>query len=146
MSYSGAGIYGIYNVMENKIYIGASYNIASRFSQHKYCFSVKSKANPMYDKPVEDFVFLVLQKMSNEEFQKYGGIVEHLFIIQAQYKWMGIYNQNKLNTDATFEVLSAIKAESKLYSAIREELKVRPWTIRYMNEKSRKKLLENRTA
>ncbi len=36
MAYNGAGIYGLYNVMEHKIYIGKSVHIANRISEHKY--------------------------------------------------------------------------------------------------------------
>ena len=143
MKYHGAGIYALYNVMKNKIYIGASCHIEQRFSAHKSNFRAHSQSNPMYEEPIDDFAFLVLQKMTANEYKKYGSLMELLFIIQAQQSGMKVYNQNKLRKDATDNVLGTLKVEEMLYGAIREKLNVRPWTIKMMNEKSKRSICDN---
>lgn len=141
MAYSGAGVYGLYNVVENKIYIGISANIEKRFSQHRAYFSCKSKSNPMYSKPIEDFTFLVLDKLSQDEFERFGGILEHLFIIQARRSKLGLYNRNKTSEDATGDFLWLMNTDGKLKEAVSEDLGVNLWAVPMMLEKSRKKLL-----
>ena len=143
MKYHGAGVYALYNVMKNKIYIGISTNIESRFSSHRSNFRTHSESNPMYDEPIDDFAFLILQKMKENEYKKYGSLMEFLFVIQAQKSGMEVYNQNKLQKDATNNVLGTLKVEEMLYGAIREKLNVRPWTIKMMNEKSKRSLCDN---
>ena len=146
MAYKGAGIYGLFNVMENKIYIGASSNIAGRFATHKRNFRVKSKTNTMYNEPIENFVFLILDKMKQDEFAKYGDMVEQLFIAQAQRNNFGVYNQNKTDEDVTWRARSVFQTEEKLYGAIQNSCHVLPWTIRMMSERKRRAVLENISA
>jgi group I intron endonuclease len=146
MEYQGAGIYGLFNVMENKIYIGASSNIERRFANHKQNFRSKSKANPMYSEPIENFVFLILDKMTPAEFAKYGDMVEQLFIAQAQRNNFGVYNRNKTDEDVTWRARSVFQTEEKLYGAIQNNCHVLPWTIRMMSERKRRAVLENISA
>lgn len=143
MAYNGAGIYGLYNVVENKIYIGASAHIENRFSQHRSYFSSKHGSNPMYQEPVENFKFLLLDKLSQEEFERFGGVLEHLFIIQAMRSKLGLYNQNKTSEDATGDFLWLMKTEEKLRGAVTESLGVKLWAIPMMSLKSRISLLSD---
>ena len=143
MAYKGAGIYGLYNVMENKIYIGASISINGRFKTHISNFSAKSKSSMMYSEPIENFVFLVLQKMTDEEFEKYGALLEHLFIIKAQERHIGVYNRNKLWKDATADVLGTLKIDEKLIESIKEKCGRSPTIIGMMSYESRKEVLDN---
>ena len=93
MAYNGAGIYGIYNVVDNKIYIGKSTHIHNRLSSHRSCFNRKMGNSIMYKEPIEKFVFCVILKLSDVEYKRYGDFFESIFIIQARDEHhMGLYN------------------------------------------------------
>lgn len=146
MAYSGACIYGLYNVMESKIYIGESANIEKRFYAHKRNFALKSNANPMYQEPIENFIFIVLLEMTSDEHEKMGEFLESLFIAKALREKMGLYNRNKLNEDVTGEALFFFKIWDSIDDAIQKEVGQPPWVLRMMSEKSRRKMLENISA
>lgn len=146
MAYSGAGVYGLYNVMENRIYIGESANIEKRFCEHRRNFASKSTVNPMYQEPVENFAFLVLCEMSTEEHAKAGGFIESLFIAKALRERMGIYNQNKVKADITGEALFYFNIWDAIDNAIREEVGQPPWVLRMMSEKSREQVVKSLSA
>lgn len=140
--YGGSGIYGIYDVTKNKIYVGASSNIQSRFAQHRSNFRSKSKANPMYQEPIEHFVFLVLYKMSKKDFAKHGRMFEDLFIASAIRDSMKLYNQNKVNGDATGSVLFSFGIYDRIKESIHSEIGYAPWMLNMMKMKNRMKVLE----
>lgn len=140
MVYHGAGIYGIYNVMEDKIYIGASSDIEKRFSQHRSNFRKRSNANPMYKEPLEHFVFLVLRKMTGEEYTKYGSLFEQLFIERAKTDRMPVYNQ--VNTDGViYSVFHAFGMLDTIQNEIQKECGTRRCWLKQMNIKSKKEVL-----
>lgn len=140
--YNGAGIYGLYNIMEGTLYIGASSNIQARFAQHRHRFRSRSEINPMYREPVENFAFVVLYKMSRTDFEKYGTMFEDLLIASAVRDNMKLYNQNKVYRDATGSVLFAFGIYDAIKKSIQSEVGHTPWMINMMNRKSRLKVLE----
>lgn len=140
--YKGAGIYGLYNIMEGTLYIGASANIQTRFAQHRSRFRSRSEINPMYKEPVENFVFVVLYKMSKPDFEKYGTMFEDLLIASAVRDNMKLYNQNKVYRDATGSVLFAFGIYDAIKKSIQSEVGRTPWMLNMMNRKSRLKVLE----
>lgn len=92
--YTGAGIYALVNVMDASIYIGKSQNIHTRFQAHRSNFKRKANVNEMYCSPIEDFVFLILYKMNDYEFNKFGAIVENIYIRYIQQRWsFKLYNR-----------------------------------------------------
>lgn len=140
--YNGAGIYGLYNVLSGKIYIGASSSIGARFAQHRNNFRIKSKINSMYQEPVEHFVFLVLYKMSKAEFTKHGPMFEDLFIASAVRDNMRLYNRNKVNDDATGSVLFSFGIYDAIKKRIQAETGHSPWVLAMMKKENRVKVLE----
>lgn len=81
VDYSGPGIYALYNVVKNKIYIGRSKNIKRRIQDHVRLFKEKkSEQNPMYSDNIEDFAFMVLHKQTEKEYETYGTILEHIYM------------------------------------------------------------------
>lgn len=140
-TYNGAGIYGLYNLMDDAIYIGASQNIAARFTQHRWNFKNKSKVNPMYNEPIDNFVFLVLYKMSKKDFKQFGIMFEALFITKAKFDRMKLYNGNKVSDNATGYVLSAFGIWDRIKESIIEETGANPWQIRLMTDNTKKKIL-----
>lgn len=141
-NYKGAGIYGLYNIVEGTLYIGASTNIQARFVQHRSRFRNRSEINPMYREPVENFAFVVLYKMSRADFEKYGTMFEDLFIASAVRDNMKLYNQNKVYRDATGSVLFAFGIYDAIKKSIQAEVGHTPWMLNMMNRKSRLKVLE----
>lgn len=140
--YTGCGIYGLYNAVENKIYIGQSSNIRARFTQHRSNFKAKSNINPMYQEPIENFVFLVLYKMSDEDFEKYNRMFEDLFIASAERNRMGLYNRNKTYGDATASVLWAFGIYDNIENSIYEKIGCMPWMLKMMKRENKIKALE----
>lgn len=142
--YNGAGIYGLYNVIDNAIYIGKSKHIATRFSAHRSSFNTKQGNNPMYQNPVENFVFCVLLKMSDLEFEQYGDLLESVFIIQARdYHQFGLYNSSKANDNALYHLLSMFHIFDNTRFAIREALRgTELGTLRIMKPETRAWLME----
>lgn len=141
MAYNGAGIYGLYNVMEDKIYIGSSSDIGKRFSQHRSNFRKKSNTNSMYKEPIENFAFLVLRKMTNEEFEKYGDMMEQLFIERAKMDWMPVYNKNNTH-GAIWSVFHAFDMLDTIQNEIMEKCGTRRCWIKMRSKKSRREIIE----
>lgn len=140
--YSGAGIYCLFNVMDNVIYIGASDNIANRFSQHRANFKKAATINSMYQEPIENFVFLVLRKMTHKEFQKYGNMFEQLFIASALKDGMKLYNVINVRKDVTGTVLFAFDMYDAIKKTVKSATGSTPCTIGMMSAKTRRKLLD----
>lgn len=120
MAYNGAGIYGIYNVLENRIYIGKSNNISARLSQHKAKFAEKSGTNEMYSEPIENFVTFVLRKMTEEEYIEFGDLLETLLIIDAERHSLNPYNKQKKNSDPYTTMMFRFRVYGKIEEAIRD--------------------------
>lgn len=139
MAYNGAGIYGIYNVVKNKIYIGKSSNIARRFSNHRSNFRHNRNDYPMYREPIENCVFLVLCKMTNDEYAKYGDLYEELFIAQAQMSKIGVYNDSLVRSYewALSDVMYYLSVRDNLNREIRERCNHRLCDIQKMSKESR---------
>jgi hypothetical protein len=97
--YSGAGIYALFNVIENKVYIGRSKNIKQRFASHRSLFANCSKVSPMYSRPISDFVFMVLYEMNDDDYKKIGHIIEVLYIFEigCNHKLYNESPKNKVN-------------------------------------------------
>ena len=142
--YNGAGIYGLYNVIDDAIYIGKSRHIATRFSAHRSSFSKKQGSNPMYQEPVEKFVFCVLLKMSDLEFEQYGDLLESVFIIQARDEHhFKIYNSSEAHDSALYHLLSMFHIFDNTRFAIREALRgTELGTLRIMKPETREWLME----
>lgn len=142
MAYNGAGIYGLYNVMEDKIYIGSSSNIGKRFAQHRANFRAKSDSFPMYKEPIENFVFLVLYKMSDEDYKKYGSMMEQLFIERAKIDWMPVYNRN-CTDGAIYSVFRAFGMFDTIQDTIREKCGTKRAWIKMRGEKGKREVCES---
>lgn len=85
--YNAPGIYCIKNVLNNKIYVGQSVNIAERFREHKSHLSNNCHGNEYlqnaWNKYGENnFIFEILEKCSKEELD-----------IKERY-WIMYYNSN----------------------------------------------------
>lgn len=141
MEYHGAGIYGLYNVVKDKIYIGASSDIGHRFSSHRSNFRTHSGSNPMYKEPLEHFVFLVLRKMTDEEYAKYGYMMEQLFIERAEMDYMRVYNKNSRHS-AICRVFEAFDMYDTIQDEIRKACGTRRCWLKQMNAKSRQDVLD----
>lgn len=143
MKFTGAGIYGIYNVMENRIYIGKSANIPVRLSQHKSNFATHSDINPMYKEPVDNFIFLVLHKMTKKNYMQFGDLMEDLFISLALRRNIKLYNINKVRLDVTSSALFAFGIIDSIGDAIFESTGTKAYHISQMNKQSRARILQN---
>lgn len=141
MAYNGAGIYGVYDVVKNKIYIGKSEHIERRFQNHKYNFKTGNKKFPMYQEPIEHFAFLVLCKLTEKEYERFGDMLEELYIFQARRMNIPVYNRN-LISDRIYSVLWVFKVEEHIAKAIKEKYGRRSCDICKMGERSRKELCE----
>lgn len=138
MAYSGAGIYALYNVMKNKIYIGESTNIEKRFYGHRRNFALKSKTNEMYKEPVDDFAFIVLLELSDDEHAKMGRLLESLFIAKALREGIKVYNQNKVSQDVTGEILFFFGIYDMIDDRIKEEVGQAPWNLKMMKDETKR--------
>lgn len=145
MAYNGAGIYGLYNVMEHKVYIGQSKHIAQRFASHRANFRAKSDAMQMYQEPLENFAFCVLEKMTDAEFEKYGDMMECVYIEQAKDLKFDIYNKQK-TTYGIHSVFWAFDTREKFRNAIIEQVGTKPGYISRMCEESRRRVVEGMNA
>ena len=144
MAYNGAGIYSLYNVIDNAIYIGKSEHINSRISQHKSCFKRKSGNNIMYQEPIENFVFFIILKMSDIEYKQYGDLFEALFIIQAReerYKYF-LYNSSRANDDALWDILSFYGIRENIRYGIKNATSYEPGVLNQMSNKSKNELMQ----
>ena len=143
--YTGAGIYALVNVMDAGIYIGKSGNIQTRFAVHRSNFSRKSATNKMYSHPIEDFIFLVCHKMNDEEFGKYGAIIENLYIRYVQQKWQfKLYNDTeRYDIDSVIlETLSELVSPGKhLDKAFRSRIGRFSCNITRSSARTRRQLL-----
>lgn len=141
--YDGAGIYGLYNVPENKIYIGASNCIKNRFYQHRRNFELKSNAFPMYNEPVENFVFLVLRKMSDSDFKQFGNVMEIMYISQSIELGMKVYNRVSVYEpkNAYSLVLGLLDVESSLICAVKDSVGRTPAQVRITKKENRLRFL-----
>ena len=144
MAYNGAGIYGIYNVVDNKIYIGKSENIARRLAAHRSCFNKNQGYSYMYQEPIEKFVFCVILKLSDVEYKRYGDFFESIFIIQARDEHhMGLYNSSKEHDQALWTVLGFFGVLDNMRFSIREALGgVELGTLRNMKKESRERIIQ----
>lgn len=138
--YNGAGVYGLYNVIENKIYIGLSKHIQNRFSQHRMAFRDQSNAAPMYQEPMENFAFVILHKLSNEDFERFGDFVEDLYIIWAKESKVEVYNRQKVYDDISTLLVYHFDMDKNFSRAINEGCGRKPWDVRKMKPESRKAL------
>jgi len=146
-TYDGAGIYGLYNVLENKIYIGASNFIRRRFSQHRQNFKQKSGTSPMYKEPLDNFTFLILRKMSDEEFKKYGVIMEMMYISQSIEFGMGVYNHMSVydHVYAYNLILGLLDVESSLMYAVKDAVGRTPAQVRLTKKENRARYCDCKT-
>ena len=140
MTYRIAGIYGLYNVMQDKIYIGMSSDIGKRFAAHRASFRKHSNANPMYQEPLEHFAFLVLREMTSEDFSKYGKMMEQLFIERAIIDGMRVYNQN-CTIGAIYEVFNAFDMYDTIQNKIMEECGTRRCWIKMRSDKNKQEII-----
>ena len=143
MAYNGAGIYGLYNVMDHKIYVGKSVHISNRISAHKQNFKKKSDTLSMYKEPIENFVFVVLLKMSDAEYDRFGDLLETVFIHQAIEWNIPVYNCSKTQYTLTSDVLMAFGVWGNLRQAIFNATGTEYYNIRSMCKPSRKGVLRN---
>ena len=143
--YNGAAIYGLFNVMENKIYIGASGRVHNRFIQHRARFRAGNSSIPMYNEPLENFVFMILHKLSDEDYVKFGKVLEILYVYQAKDLKIDVYNQQlttPMYDNPTGLVCALLGLEGKMrYSILRGTGKKHHW-IRTMKKSSRRELLD----
>lgn len=142
--YDGCGIYALFNVINAKIYIGQSKNIKTRFQHHKLLFASKSKVNPMYQEPIENFVFLVLYKCDTETFDKFKLILEELYIHKSQDYGLSIYNKIKHKAGAGFVYsLEAIfDVQKNMDATFKTAFGVRPFRMRLSTLERRKQDLK----
>lgn len=144
MAYNGAGIYGIFNIVDNSIYIGKSEHISNRIRQHKSCFRRKSGSNIMYQEPIEKFVFFVILKMSDIEYKQYGDLFEALFIIQAREMKYGykLYNSSRAKDSALWDVLCFYGILDSVRLGIKNATGYDPGIINLMKNDTRKELVK----
>ena len=117
--YNGAGIYGLYNVVENKIYIGSSKHIHNRFMQHRHNFRNPDAKLLMYKEPINHFTFMVLHKLPDDEFEKYGNIYEMLYIYSAREQNISVYNKVDVHDDLSRLFCYLLDVRDNLYNTIR---------------------------
>lgn len=128
--FDGPGIYALYNKKQSKVYIGRSTNITKRFYTHKTRFSEKvhkDSDNPMYLEPVQDFDFLVLQRLDDETYEKYSLALEKLYTFISHVESMELYNrmpQNPASNQFAWTVIldlsSALNVRKNLVGEIKK--------------------------
>ena len=141
--YSGCGIYALLDVMNSTIYIGHSNNIKQRFLYHKHRFKIKSNVNPMYSESIDNFVFLVLYKMSEEEHKKFGLIWEELFMVEAIESNLKLYNRSPRHpgNNIAVSLQYALHTHKCLDSAVQSTCGRRVNNIYRISEGARKYIL-----
>ena len=137
-----AGIYALYNVMENKIYVGQSGYIYERFAAHRTNFRCKSKINEMYQEPLENFVFVILYRMDNDEFRENSNTFESLFITQARVCGIALYNKAEVYGDyENYEnLVKNIGAKARITNAVKKGCGYPPWGIAQMSMDERRQV------
>ena len=89
------GIYKIENLLNHKVYIGQSVNIAQRWKEHRYCVpSWKNSEYPLYRAihkyGIDNFEFSVLQECSKEQLNEL-----EIYWIEKYNSFNQGYNQTK---------------------------------------------------
>lgn len=121
--YIGAGIYALFNMQTLKIYIGSSNNIAARFTAHRALFNKKSTANEMYQEPLDDFGFFILQKLSPEIYEKHKNSYEIAYMLECERCGLKLYN--KVPADKEISLCLAFLYEIDSYNILQNSFKDR---------------------
>ena len=116
-AYKGSGVYALFDVKNAKIYVGKSENIQHRFQTHRNSFQGKSQNLEMYSEPLENFVFVILLKMPENEYKTFGGVMELTYMREAYYMGLGLYNRR---IPANFQ--DAIAAELSTVTDVRRSI------------------------
>ena len=84
------GIYKILNIISDKVYIGQSIDIESRFSAHKHCALKVKEKHPLYDSirkyGIQAFEFIIFEKVDNI-----------LQLDEREQYWINYYKSNNKN-------------------------------------------------
>lgn len=145
--YAGCGIYALLNVIEGKIYIGKSKNIKSRFTAHREKFVSESSSNSMYKEPIDNFVFFVVYKMSEDEYNRFGLILEELYMVQAK-EHFSLYNLHPYSpgSGVCYSLQDIFETKSTLNTAIKTTCGVRPASFILLSQRSRQEILSERES
>lgn len=94
---------------------------------HVRSFEEKNAAlNPMYADNVEDFAFIVLHKLSNDEFEKYGTILEQIYINEIM-QHIQLYNVSTYSEQHIYNnLLDIFKISDHTNKAFRNALGMYP--------------------
>lgn len=118
------GIYKIENLINHKVYIGQSKNIAQRWKEHRYCISSnKNEKYPLYKAihkyGIENFEFSVLQECKIEQLNEL-----EIYWINKYNSFKEGYNQNngrdgnthplKLSEQQVLEIYERLKGEESM--------------------------------
>lgn len=118
------GIYKIENLINHKVYIGQSINIAHRWKQHKYCvIHNKNNEYPLYRAihkyGIDNFDFSVLQECSKEELNEL-----EIYWIKYYDSYKNGYNQTeggnskiyctKLSEEQVLEIYEELKGTESM--------------------------------
>ena len=82
-------------------------------------------------------MFLVLRKMTNDEFETDADFLEQLFITQSLEFGMGVYNKNNVERNITSLTLWHHGVETSMRNAIKSNTRRQPGTLRLVSPAGR---------
>lgn len=132
--YSGCGIYALVNLRKGKVYIGKSANIRERFTKHKSHFNAKAKKIEMYSDNIDDFAFIVLEKLSEDIYKQFGSIYELAYMKKSLQYGNVLYNKHpkgirEIENKMISDFLLHLNIGSTFKNIILEETGTLPWNI-----------------
>lgn len=109
-------IYYILNTINNKIYIGQTFNFKRRIKQHKVCLNSRNKANPILQNSwikygASSFEFGILELCSKEDLNKLEDFCMKLFnSLDREYGFnINDAYANKIYTEISHATINKIK-------------------------------------
>ena len=136
--YKGAGIYGVVNIEDMKIYIGQTTNVHNRAKQHLQSLEHKSHHNTELQKDSDKSLrFLVLYEVPDSEI-KYLKLLEKLYMLEAHEKGYKLYNiqgsteVDELSKSIVNDALYYFNTNRNIENAILKEYKSHTWNIKNM--------------
>ena len=143
-AYDGAGIYALYNIVDNKIYIGKASNVKKRFQSHVRAFCSNSKLNAMYSENIDNFTFIILHKLGKQEYEEYGEVLEQLYMIEAKQHYIELYNTKIVTNDSYFRYWLQLQfgTESHLRKTVYDRCGMMPYNMQRSVKRRRLELLQ----
>jgi len=138
-TYNVCGIYGIINIINNKIYIGRSYNIYKRLVHHRSTLKSKSKdenrhlINSWYKYGADNFKTVVIEVLDRDED----------LLKNRELYWMNYYTS--LDRRCGYNLRSDNSDESNIVSDETKKLMSKSQLESYKNNPSRATKIGNRS-